>query len=174
MYPTPNSPHKPTCTTHPTLHLSSSLRDDLNQESDVYIFRAFSRCLSICVYLSIYLIYTYSICLCGFTHVNCFPDGLVVKNPPAIQGMQETWVQSPGQEDPLEEEMAHHSSILAQKIPWIEEPGGIQSKGSQKINATKHACMSVHMYMYFVPFILHIFKYSQYTYPHYQKLNYSF
>ena len=45
--------------------------------------------------------------------------------------MLETWVQSLGGEDPLEEEMATHSSILAWEIPWTEEPGGLQSKGSQ-------------------------------------------
>ena len=44
-----------------------------------------------------------------------------VKNPPAIQETQETWVQSPGQEDPLEEETAIHSSICAWRIPWTEE-----------------------------------------------------
>ena len=54
----------------------------------------------------------------------------VVKNLPA---MQETWVQSLGWEDPLEEEMATHSSILAWKIPWTEEPGGLQSMGLQRI-----------------------------------------
>ena len=43
------------------------------------------------------------------------------------------WVPSLGQEDPLEEEMAIHSSILAWEIPWIEEPGGLQSMGSQKV-----------------------------------------
>ena len=46
--------------------------------------------------------------------------------------IQETWVQSLGQEDPWEEEMAAHSSILAWEIPWTEEPGGLQSMGSQK------------------------------------------
>ena len=46
--------------------------------------------------------------------------------------MQETWVQSLGLEDPLEEEMKTHSSILAWEIPWTEEPGGIQSLGLQK------------------------------------------
>ena len=46
--------------------------------------------------------------------------------------MQETQVRSLGGEDPLEEEMATHSSILAWKIPWTEEPGGLQSMGSQK------------------------------------------
>ena len=53
------------------------------------------------------------------------------KNPPANAGAQETKVQSPGQEDPLEEDMASHSSILAWKISWPEEPGGLQSMGLQ-------------------------------------------
>ena len=47
----------------------------------------------------------------------------MVKNPPA---MRETWVQSLGSEDPLEEGMATHSSVLAWRIPWTEEPGGLQ------------------------------------------------
>ena len=53
-----------------------------------------------------------------------------IKNLPA---MQETQVQSLGQEDPLEKEMAIHSSILAWEIPWTEEPGGLQSIGSQRM-----------------------------------------
>ena len=56
----------------------------------------------------------------------------VVKNPPAVQEMEETQVQSLGQEDPLEEEMATHPSILAWEIPRTEEPGGLQSTGLQK------------------------------------------
>ena len=48
-----------------------------------------------------------------------------------MPAMQETWVLSLGQEDPLEKEMTAHSSILAWKIPWTEEPGGLQSMGSQ-------------------------------------------
>ena len=59
-----------------------------------------------------------------------FPGSSVVKNPPA---MQETWVQSLGWEDPLEKEMATHSSILAWRIPWTEGPGGLQSTGSQRV-----------------------------------------
>ena len=47
--------------------------------------------------------------------------------------MQETWVQSLGWEDPLEEEMATHYTILAQKVPWLEEPGKLQSTGSQRV-----------------------------------------
>ena len=54
----------------------------------------------------------------------------IVKNLPA---MQETWVQSLDQEDPLEEEMATHSSILAWEIPWTEEPSGLQSTGLQRV-----------------------------------------
>ena len=54
----------------------------------------------------------------------------MVKNLPA---MQETQVQSLGWEDPLEKEMANHSSTLAWRIPWIEEPGRLQSKGWQRV-----------------------------------------
>ena len=50
-----------------------------------------------------------------------------------MQEMQETWVQSLGREDPLEEGMATHSSILVWEIPWTKEPGGLQSMGSQRI-----------------------------------------
>ena len=61
-----------------------------------------------------------------------FLDGSAVKNPPAMQETQRTQVQSLGQEDPLEKEMAAHSSILAWKIPWTEEPGRLQSMGLQE------------------------------------------
>ena len=54
----------------------------------------------------------------------------MVKNLPAMQVTQETPVGSLGQEDPLEEEMASHSGILAWRIPWKEEPGRLQSIGS--------------------------------------------
>ena len=54
----------------------------------------------------------------------------MVKNPPA---MQETWVQSLGWEDPLEEGKATHSSVLAWRIPWTEEPDRLQSMGSQRV-----------------------------------------
>ena len=50
-----------------------------------------------------------------------------------MQEIQETRVQSLGQEDPLEKEMATHSSILAWEIPWTENPGRLQSKGSQRV-----------------------------------------
>ena len=56
----------------------------------------------------------------------------MVKNLLPVQEMHETWVQSLVQEDPLEEEMATHSRILAWKIPWTEKPGGLQYMGLQK------------------------------------------
>ena len=62
------------------------------------------------------------------THM--FSGAPLVKNPPA---MQETWVRSLGWEEPLEKGMATHSSILAWRIPWTEEPGGLQSIRSQKV-----------------------------------------
>ena len=54
----------------------------------------------------------------------------MVKHLPAVR---ETWVRSPGWEDPLEKEIATHSSTLAWKIPWMEEPSRLQSMGSQRI-----------------------------------------
>ena len=62
-----------------------------------------------------------------------FPGGSDSKNLPA---MQETWDRFLGWENPLEKEMATHSSILVWKIPWTEEPGGLQSMGSQESDKT--------------------------------------
>ena len=62
-----------------------------------------------------------------------FPGGSMVKKLPAIQ---ETQVQSLGQEDPLEKEMATHCSILAWEIPWTEEPGGLQSRDCKESDMT--------------------------------------
>ena len=59
-----------------------------------------------------------------------FPGGSDVKH---LSAMLETWVRFLGQEDPLEKEMATHSSTLAWKIPWTEKPGKLQSMGSQRV-----------------------------------------
>ena len=58
---------------------------------------------------------------------------LVVKNHLPTQEPREVWVPSLGQDDPLEEGVVTHSSILAWRIPWTEEPGGLQSIGSQRV-----------------------------------------
>ena len=59
-----------------------------------------------------------------------FPGGPAAKILPA---MQETWIRSLGEEDSLKEEMTIHPSILARKIPWTEEPSGLQSMGSHRV-----------------------------------------
>ena len=66
-----------------------------------------------------------------------FPNGSVVNNPSAIQELQKMWVRSLGQEDLLEEGMATHSSILAWRSSWTEEPGGLQSTGSQRVGPNR-------------------------------------
>ena len=75
-----------------------------------------------------------------------FPGGSVVKNGPA---KQETQVQFQGQEDPLEKGMATLSSILVWKIPWTEEPGRLQSIGSQR--SRTRLCDSTHRNMLMTP-----------------------
>ena len=76
-----------------------------------------------------YDFYTTFFSLCLSWHTGASQVDSVVKNPPA---KQETWVWSLGWEDPMEKEMATHSSILAWEIPWTEEPGRLQSLGSGK------------------------------------------
>ena len=58
---------------------------------------------------------------------------LVIQKVKCLSTMRETWVQSLGLEDPLEQEMAIHSNTIAWKIPWTEEPGRLQSMGSQRV-----------------------------------------
>ena len=70
--------------------------------------------------------------LCFGSHLLLLAS-LVVQRLKRLPGMWETWVRSLGQEDPLEKEKATHSSILAWKIPWREEPGRLQSMGSQRV-----------------------------------------
>ena len=60
-------------------------------------------------------------------------SSLVAQTVKCLSTMQETWVRSLGQEDPLEKEMAIHSRTIAWKIPWTEEPGSLQSLGSQRV-----------------------------------------
>ena len=63
----------------------------------------------------------------------CQVCALVAQWVKHLPPMRETWVRSLGWEDPLEKEMATHSSILAWRIPWTEEPGRLQSMGSQRV-----------------------------------------
>ena len=68
----------------------------------------------------------------------------MVKHPPA---MQETQAGSLGREDPLEKEMPTHSSTLAWKIPWMEEPGGLQSMGSQRVGHDSMTSLSLTLWL---------------------------
>ena len=63
---------------------------------------------------------------------SCVRESLLAQQSINCLLMQEIWSRSPGWEDPLEKEMATHCSVLAWEISWTEEPGGLQSKGSQK------------------------------------------
>jgi len=71
--------------------------------------------------------------LVGICEFRASPMAQQIKNLPAVQETQETWIQSLGQEDPLEEEMATRSSILARKIPWTVETGRLWSIESQRV-----------------------------------------
>ena len=83
---------------------------------------------------SVYIVYTWG-----------FPGGTSDKEPhQQCRRHKKIWVQSLGGEDPLEEGMATHSSILVWRSPWAEEPGGLQSMGSQRVGhdrAHTHACI---------------------------------
>ena len=71
------------------------------------------------------------------THVHIHWNSLVAQTVKSLPAVQETWVQSLGREDPLEKEMATHSSIFAWKTPWTEKPGRLQSMGSKRV---RHDC----------------------------------
>ena len=74
-----------------------------------------------------------------------FPVAQMVKNLPAMQKTQD---QSLGQEDPLEKNLAIHPSVCAWRIPWIEDPGGLQSMGSQRVRHTYLTYQNVHTHTY--------------------------
>ena len=61
-----------------------------------------------------------------------------------MQATQETWILSLGREDPLEEGMETHSSVLAWRIPWTEEPGRLQSMGGKEVDTTERLSMHAH------------------------------
>ena len=81
--------------------------------------------------LSYLIIFLFFMCLPNYEGASLVAQ--LVKSLPAVQ---ETWVRFLGQEDLLEKEMATHSSIIAWRIPWTEEPGGLQSTGLQELDTT--------------------------------------
>ena len=87
-------------------------------------------------------------------HIWGFPGGSVVKNLPTGDAGDVCLI--PGWEDPLEKEMATHLSILARKIPWTEDPGGLQSIGLQRVGhdlVTEHTHIFVYIWIYIYIYI---------------------
>ena len=96
-----------------------------------------------------------------------FPGGLVIKNLPPVQETQEMRVRSLGWEDPMEEEMATHSSILAWGIPGTEEPGGLQFMGLQKV---KQDLVTAHAHIAYYTTVLGILCPFSFLSPHRTKV----
>ena len=84
---------------------------------------------------TVFLIKVCALCVgfFGYNVIAHFRASLVAQTVKCLPTMRETWVQSLGWEDPLEKEMATHSSTLAWKIPWTEEPRRLESMGSQRV-----------------------------------------
>ena len=101
-------------------------------------------------YRNLWIKFVLEICVLTRTDLcidkNICRTSLVARTVNNLPVMQETWVQFPGQEDPLEKEMATHSSILSWRIPWTKEPGGLQFTRSQRVGhnwsdlAYMHTC----------------------------------
>ena len=83
-----------------------------------------------------------------------YPFLLVAQMVKHLSTMWETWVRSLGQEDPLEKEMATHSSTIAWKIPWMEEPARLQSMGSQRVGHDWVTSLSVYSYIMHIDWTL--------------------
>ena len=83
---------------------------------------------------------------------------LVAQTVKRLSTMQETWVPSLGREDPLEKEMAIYSSTIAWKIPWTEEPGRLQSMGSQRVRHDWATSLSLSLYTIMIRFYILIIK----------------
>ena len=94
-----------------------------------------------------------------------FPGGSVVKNPPALQESQKTQVPSLGQGDPLEEGLTTHSNILAWRIPWTEEAGGLESIESHSQTQVKRLSMHAHILFSIVAAPIYIFTNSVHLFP---------
>ena len=103
-------------------------------------------------------------CIC-VPHLCGFPSGSVDKEPACNAGDSVMWVRSLAREDLLDEGMAMHSSILAWKIPWTEEPGGLQSMRSQRVRYDWERRHTPHLY----PFICHRWTVRLFPCPGYRK-----
>ena len=122
---------------------------DWNMYIYAYVCMCVYKCV-VCVCTHIHThTYTYTSVWCVCVCMCSSQVAQWVKNCPAMQETQETWVPSLGGKDPLGKEMATHSSILAWRIPWTEEPGGLQSLGSQRVghNRRNLSCTRAHTHI---------------------------
>ena len=125
-----------------------------------YIYYIYIKSVNYTTIYLLYYIYMLSVILHCYISVWGFPVAQLVKNLPA---MQETRVQSLGRENPLEKGMATHSSFLAWRIPWTEEPCGLQSTGLQRVrhgwvtNTHVYLLYYICMYIYMLSIILHYY-----------------
>ena len=106
-------------------------------------------CMCVWLYWGIFVVWKMVHVVYNLTNFDvCIHNGLLkwhsgIKSSPAVQ---ETWVWSLGQEDPLEKGMPTHSSILAWRIPWTEEPGRLQSMGSQRVRQDSVTNSFIHLW----------------------------
>ena len=115
----------------------------------VYVYRlppsAAGTCIRVYVHTYIHLSTVCSVRICGSTYI--YRASLVARSVKNLPAMQETWVRLLGWEDLLEKEKATPSSTLACRIPWTEEPGGLQSLGSQRVGHNLAAKLPLGTYL---------------------------
>ena len=124
--------HSPYLYSQPSISMSSKSADSTKCgweifEKEIFKSKTWIYCALATVYIAFILYLQLFRC-----HLPCIAS-LVAERLKCLTAMQETWVQSLGWEDPLEKEMATHSGILAWRIPWMEEPSGLQSTGLQRV-----------------------------------------
>ena len=97
---------------------------------------------------SVYIAFCFPMFHLALIQLFSFMSSLVAQTVRHLPIMQEPWVRSLGQDDPLAKELATHSSTLAWKIPWMEEPGGLQSMGSQRVRHNWATSLSLSFSLY--------------------------
>ena len=117
----------------------------------IYTFMYIYVC--ICIYnYSLQALYFILLAFCIYIYIygGCLMTQRVMPLSISLPAMWETWVWSLGREDPLEKELANHSSILAWKIPWMEEPGRLQAIGSQRVRKNWGTSLYIHICMTYI------------------------
>ena len=109
------------------------------------------------IYKSVVYIHTY---MYTYIHIHKYKIPLVTQRLKSLPEMRETWVWSLGWEDSLKKGMATHSSILVWRIPWMEEPGGLQSMGSQRVGRNWMTSLSLSSIKQFLHYVYNIYTHT--------------